>query len=79
MVFEDNMFYKIIEPFWKIKKTLKHGIRLHESFCKYRNNKQIIKLLEKNDFKVDFVKKITKNPKNYRDKHYPTYIYEAIK
>jgi hypothetical protein len=77
MVFEDSFIFRIIEPFWKLKKTIQKG--KHEFFCKYRDNKQISDLLIKNKFKIIYKENINENNKRYRNKHYPTYIYEAIK
>jgi len=77
MVFEDSFVYKLIEPFWRLGKAISKG--RHEFFCKYRNDKQISQLLIDNNFKVTYKKNINEDKIRYRNKHYPTYIYEAVK
>lgn len=77
MVFEDSFIYRIIEPFWIIKYVFKHGI--HELFCRYRDDKQISKLLTDNKFRITCKEKLNEDDKIYRNKHYPTYIYKAVK
>jgi len=50
VVFEGNLFDRIKIPFLKIKQAFEKGY--HELFCRYRTNKDIIDLFERNNFKI---------------------------
>jgi len=73
MVFDSSVFFRILEPFWRLRKMMKHG--MHEYGCKYRSIGKLEKIFTDSGFVVDKKVKVKKESKRFKDKHYPTYIY----
>ncbi len=77
MVFNGRWYHKIFEPLWRLRKAVKQG--WHEIYCVYRDTRNIEKLIKESGFRIRRKKRMKRYRKGYRDRVYPTLLYELEK